>query len=493
MKPPTYIFRYLLLVCLVVASSSCKDKTSKPATESNPPNIVLIMADDQGYGDVGSYGATGFSTPNIDSLAMQGMRFTNHYAAQAVCSASRAGLLTGCYPNRIGISGALFPNSANGLNPDELTLAEMLKNKGYATAIYGKWHLGHLKEFLPLQHGFDDYVGLPYSNDMWPIKLNGERAKEGEHKANFPALPLIMGNTATQEIDSFEDQDMLTALYTEKAVDFIGRNKDNPFFLYVPHTMPHVPLGLGGKFKGKSKQGVYGDVIMELDWSVGEIMKSLEKHGIAENTIFIFTSDNGPWISYGNHAGSTGGLREAKLTNWEGGQRVPFIVKWPGQVPEGVVNNQLSSHIDIMATVASIVGAELSEQTIDSYDLSELWTGKETESKRKDYYYYQHRNHLSAVRNDTWKLVLPHTYRSYETKLPGNDGVGGGNDNITLTEMELYNMIADPGERYNLISKHPEVVEEMLEIVEEAREELGDLNVEIEKGKGNRANGKPKV
>ncbi len=435
------------------------------------------MADDQGYGDVGSYGATGFTTPNIDHLAMQGMRFTNHYAAQAVCSASRAGLLTGCYPNRFGISGALFPHSKNGLPTNEITIAELLKEKGYATAIFGKWHLGHLRQFLPLQHGFDEFVGLPYSNDMWPVKSD-----------KFPPLPLLEGNTTLDTIATYEDQDMLTALYTEKAVDFIARNKEQPFFLYVPHTMPHVPLGLGGKFKGKSEQGVYGDVIMEIDWSVGQIMKSLDDNGLTENTIFIFTSDNGPWISYGNHAGSTGGLREAKLTNWEGGQRVPFMVRWPNQIPEGTVNNKLSSNIDIMPTIASLINSDLPEKTIDGHDLSGLWKGKTNTSKRKDYYYYQHRNHLSAVRNATWKLVLPHTYRSYERTLPGNDGKSGGVENITLENMELYNMVSDPGERFNVISQHPEVVQELMVLVGSARDELGDLNVDIPKGKGTRRN-----
>jgi arylsulfatase len=439
------------------------------------PNIVLIMTDDQGYGDIGSYGATGFTTPNLDKLASEGMRFTNNYAAQSVCSASRAGLLTGCYPNRIGITGALFPQSKTGLNNNEITIAEMLKEKGYSTGIFGKWHLGHLKEFLPLQHGFDEYLGLPYSNDMWPVKAD-----------RFPPLPLIEGNSIIDTISTLEDQDRLSELYTKKAVNFINKNKKNPFFLYLPHTMPHVPLGFGGKFKGKSEQGVYGDVIMEIDWSVGEILKALEKNGLADNTIFIFTSDNGPWISYGNHAGSSGGLREAKLTNWEGGQKVPFIVKWPGKIPKNIVNNQLTSNIDVFTTLAAITKSKIPEHAIDGYDLSELWLGKEVKSKRQNYYYYQGKNHLSAVRNSTWKLVLPHTYRSYEKKLPGNNGNSGGAEDITLNEMELYNMISDPGERINVISQHPEVVKEMLKIVENARKELGDLNVNLKFGKGTR-------
>jgi arylsulfatase A-like enzyme len=237
--------------------------------ELRPPNIVIVFTDDQGYGDIGCYGATGFQTPNLDHLASQGMKFTNFYSAQPVCSASRAGLLTGCYPNRIGVSGALFPRHKIGIADDELTIAEMLKEQGYATAIFGKWHLGHHEQFLPLQHGFDEYTGVPYSNDMWPIQVDGSRSKPGEGRGDYPDLPLVEGNETIELITTLEGQDKLTTLYTEKAVDFINRNKENPFFLYVPHSMPHVPLGVSNKFRGKSDQGFYGDVMMEIDWSVG--------------------------------------------------------------------------------------------------------------------------------------------------------------------------------------------------------------------------------
>ena len=400
----------LILLALLPTTFSCSEPNP---SDPSLPNIVLIFTDDQGYGDIGCYGATGFETPHLDRLASQGMRFTNHYSAQPVCSASRAGLLTGCYPNRIGISGALFPHHEIGINPDEVTLAELLKQKAYATAIYGKWHLGHHEKFLPLQHGFDEYVGVPYSNDMWPIRLDGTKAPPEEGRGNYPHLPLVDGNTTAAEIRTFAGQDSLSTLYTEKAVDFIHRQAGQPFFLYVPHTMPHVPLGVSDKFKGKSEQGFYGDVMMEIDWSVGQIAAALEEEGIADNTIFIFTTDNGPWLNYGNHAGSSGGLREGKTTSWEGGQRVPFIIRWPGQTPPGTVCNKLSCNIDLFASIAEIVGAELPDHKIDGISLTELWQGNFAAEPRKELLYYFGKNNLNAVRKNQWKLVFPHSYGSY--------------------------------------------------------------------------------
>ena len=453
------------------------------------PNIVIIFTDDQGYGDVGCFGATGFDTPNLDRMASQGMKFTNFYSAQPVCSASRAGLLTGCYPNRIGISGALFPHHKVGINDDEVTIAEMLKTKGYATAIFGKWHLGHHKQFLPLQHGFDEYTGVPYSNDMWPIKLDGTRAAVDEGRGNYPDLPIVKGNETIEMITSFAGQDKLTTLNTENAVDFINRNKDNPFFLYVPHSMPHVPLGVSDKFRGKSEQGLYGDVMMEIDWSVGKILEALQVNGLEENTIVIFTTDNGPWLNYGNHAGSSGGLREGKTTSWEGGQRVPCIIKWPGKVAEGVVCNQLASSIDFFPTFAAIVGAELPDHKIDGVDISELLNGNFEAKPRKELYYYYGKNNLNGVRKGNWKLVFPHTYSSYEATVPANDGRGGKRIKISLDSLELYNLIRDPGERYNVIEMYPDIVAELLKVGDKARADLGDLITGIE-GSGVREIGK---
>ncbi|MGC9034989.1 MAG: sulfatase family protein, partial [Verrucomicrobiia bacterium] len=276
-----------------------------------PPNIIIIFADDLGYADVVCYGAKGLKTPNIDRLAKEGIRFTDFYVAQPVCSASRAALLTGCYPNRIGISGALSPSSKIGINQNEITLAELLKQKGYATAIIGKWHLGHHSQFLPTRHGFDEYFGLPYSNDMWPLH---PEAKPG----TYPPLPLYENETIINPNVSPRDQEQLTTQYTERAVRFIEKNKNRPFFLYLAHSMPHVPLYVSDKFKGKSKIGLYGDVIMEIDWSVGQILEAIKRNNLDDNTLIIFTSDNGPWLSYGNHAGKAAPLREGKGTVFEG-------------------------------------------------------------------------------------------------------------------------------------------------------------------------------
>ncbi|WP_341226098.1 sulfatase [uncultured Arcticibacterium sp.] len=452
------------------------------------PNIVLIFMDDMGYGDLSSYGASTYRTPNIDRLAAEGIRFTNFLSAQAVCSASRAGLMTGTYPNRIGVSGAFFPNAGVGIADQETTMAEMLKQKGYATAIFGKWHLGHEKQFLPLQHGFDEYTGLAYSNDMWPIWYNGKHEK-GTFKEHWPTLHLIEGNEETRPITTLEEQAELTTLYTEKATDFIKRNAKKPFFLYVPHTMPHVPIDVSSKFKGKSGQGLYADLMMEIDWSVGEIMNELKTQGLDDNTLVIFTSDNGPWINYGNHAGSTGGLREGKGVSYEGGQRVPGIMRWKGQVPAGMVCNQLSSTIDIFPTLASITGASLPNHKIDGVNLSEILEGNMDAKPREFFAYYYRKNNLEAVRKDHWKLVLPHTGRTYKGFLPGNDGYPGPNTEKHEEPLALYDLRRDAGEEYDVQRQHPEIVKELQAYAEKIRADLGDENTGVE-GSGRRPLGK---
>ena len=477
---PIYYFVVVLITFIVV---SCSFQQEQKTQNSGSPNFVVVFIDDMGYGDAGCYGATGYVTPNIDKLAAEGMRFTNFYSAQPVCSASRAGLMTGCYPNRIGISGALFPHDTIGINSNETTIAEMLKPRGYTTAVFGKWHLGHHKQFLPLQNGFDEYTGLPYSNDMWRFKPDSSR------RENYPDLPLIEGNEAIEYITTFEGQDKLTTLYTEKAVDFINRNAKNPFFLYIPHSMGHVPLGVSDKFRGKSLQGLYGDVMEEVDWSVGEIEKALEANGIAENTVIIFTTDNGPWLNFGNHGGSAGGLREGKTTSWEGGQRVPFIVKWPGHIPAGTICNQLGCAIDILPSFAKLSGAKLPDLKIDGVDISELWMGNFNATPRDNILFYYGKNNLNAVRKGNWKLVLPHTWQSYDAK-PGMDGHGGPRIRKTVEKPELYNMMRDPGEQFNVIEYFPGIAEEIMPLVEEARKELGDLNVGLESGSGSREIGK---
>lgn len=459
----------------LVSMNATAQKT--PAFKPATPNIVLILIDDMGYGDIGRTGANQYETPNLNRLADQGMQFTWYYSPQAVSSASRAGLLTGCYPNRIGISGALMPWAQVGINSEETTIAEMLKTKGYHTSIIGKWHLGHLEEFLPLQHGFDEYYGIPYSNDMWPVDFDGvpiHLKDTTSNKMKYPILPLIEGNDKVGEVRTLADQDKLTTTYTERAVKFIEQHKKERFFLYLPHSMVHIPLGVSEKFRGKSKQGMYGDVMMEIDWSIGEIMKALKKNGLDNNTLVIFTSDNGPWLNFGNHAGTTGGLREGKGTSWEGGQRVPCIMRWPGVIPEGDICNKIACAIDILPTLASITGAPLPDKKIDGVSLLPLLLGDKTASPRHNFYYYYQQNSLEGVQKDYWKLVLPHKGISYVGVEPGKDGWPGKTVNITITEAELYDLRRDPGERYNVSGVYPEIVKELQVIAEEARQDLGD-------------------
>jgi arylsulfatase len=441
------------------------------------PNIVIFFIDDMGYGDLGCYGASQYSTPNIDHLAVNGMRFTNFYVAQAVSSASRAGLLTGCYSNRVGITGALMPYDSIGINPEEELLPELLGRRGYRNCIVGKWHLGHHFQFLPLQNGFDEYFGLPYSNDMWPVDYDGIPAtkEKAAGKLVFPPLPLIKGNEKIKVIKTLDDQALLTTSYTEYAIDFINRNNKNPFFLYLAHSMPHVPLAVSARFRGKSKQGLYGDVIMEIDWSVGEIIRTLEQNKLIENTLVIFASDNGPWLNFGNHAGSAGGLREGKGCSWEGGQRVPCIMSWPGRIPSGTICNNMASTIDLLPTLCKITGADLPTKKIDGINILSLLQGNFDANPRDVFYYYYRVNSLENVRKGQWKLVLPHEFRSYEGVLPGNEGWPGPYAD-RKTDYALYDLRRDPGERYDVKDLYPQVVEELKNLAEEMRKDLGDEN-----------------
>ena len=452
----------------------------KHAAREGPPNFVVIFTDDQGYADVGCFGAKGFETPNLDRMATNGMRFTSFYVSQAVCSASRASLITGCYPNRVSIYGALGPHAQIGLNPEEETIAEVLKKSGYACGIFGKWHLGHHREFLPLQHGFDEYLGLPYSNDMWPVWYDGTPTAKDHRKATHPNLPLIDGNETIEELTKMEDQDMLTTRYTERAVRFIEKNKDRPFFLYVPHSMPHTPLGVSDKFRGKSQQGKYGDVIMEIDWSAGQILKALKKHNLENNTLVVFTSDNGPWLNFGKHAGSTGPLREGKGTSWEGGQRVPCIMRWPGHIPADTVCDKMASTMDLLPTFAAISGAALPKKKIDGVNILSLLEGQPDANPRDHLFYYYGRP-LQCVRQGKWKLHFPHKYRSYKGVEPGKDGLPGPTARGE-TSLELYDLENDIGERHNVADKHPEIVKRLQALGEIAREELGDGKDRIGKG-----------
>lgn len=475
---------------LIVAAalSSCQAPQPSPDRASTP-NIVVIFTDDQGYADVGCYGAKGFKTPNLDKMAAQGLRFTNFYAAQAVCSASRAALLTGCYPNRIGIRGALGPRSKVGISDNEKTIAEILKTKNYATAIFGKWHLGHHKQFLPLQHGFDEYMGIPYSNDMWPVGYDGKPADKKHRFNKYPPLPLIEGNQQIQTIATLADQDTLTTRYTERAVNFINKNKDNPFFLYVPHSMPHVPLGVSDKFRGKSKQGMYGDVMMEIDWSVGQILKAIRKNGLDNDTLVIFTCDNGPWLNFGNHAGSALPLREGKGTSFEGGQREPCIMRWPGTIKPGTTCDKLAATMDLLPTFAAITGAKLPDHKIDGVNILPLLKGEKGANPRDHfYYYYTHKDgqQLQCVRKGKYKLHFPHGYRSIQGLTPGADGFPV-KSKYPRTGLELYDLDADISEENNIVDQRPDIVAELQQLGEIARQDLGDMK---RKGKGVRPPGK---
>lgn len=426
---------------------------------SRPPNVVLIFADDMGYGDLHCYGSN-VPTPNLDRMAKEGLRCTSFYVAQAVCSASRAALLTGCYSNRVSIRGALMPNNPIGINPNEVTIAEMLKTRGYATAIFGKWHLGDREPFLPTHNGFDEYLGLPYSNDM---------RKTPSRKPDYPELPLIEG---TKVIEREPDQSKLTTLYTERAVAFIDKHKDEPFFLYVPHSMPHVPLAVSDKFKGKSPRGLYGDVIMEIDWSVGQILDKIKSSGLDEHTLVIFLSDNGPWLRYGDHAGSAGPLREGKGTSFDGGVREPAIFRMPGKIPAGRESSEPLMSIDILPTLARLTGAAVpTDRIIDGKDIWPVLAGEPGAKTPHEAYYIYWGTDLQAIRSGKWMLHFPHDYRTAPN--PGHGGQPGpqGTEHI---ELSLFDLDADIGERNNVAADHPEVVKRLQEYAENAREDLGD-------------------
>ncbi len=462
--------RYLI-VSIILLIIGCEDKKAPQLVQSQLPNVVLIFTDDQGYQDVGVFGSPNIETPNLDQMAKEGVQLTSYYSAQAVCSASRAGILTGCYPNRIGIHNALDPGNTHGINSSETTMAEMLKANGYKTAIFGKWHLGHHPEFMPNRHGFDEYFGIPYSNDMWPY-----HPQQGPI-FNFPDLPLYENETV---IDTLTEQSQLTTQITERSVDFINRNKDNPFFLYVPHPQPHVPLFVSEKFKGKSKRGLYGDVIMEIDWSVGRILDALKQNGLEENTIVIFTSDNGPWLSYGNHAGSALPFREGKGTAWEGGQREPFIIKYPNKLKAGQVIDVPVMAIDMLPTIAALTNSKLPELTIDGKDVWNVLSGESVKSPQKAYFFYYRVNELFGVRYGKWKMYFPHRYRTMDGQEPGKDGIPGEYRMIDLEEIELYNMENDISETKNVADVNPEVVAEIKLLANDMRSKLGDSLLELE-------------
>lgn len=424
------------------------------AQSENPPNFIVVFCDDLGYGDIGSFGHPIIRTPNIDRMVVEGQKWTQFYVADPVCTPSRAALLTGRYPIRNGMTSSkrhvFFPDSPNGLPLQEITIAELLKPSGYATAAIGKWHLGHLPEFLPQQQGFDYYYGIPYSNDMDSDQW-GEYLREAEDpdyfsNTEFFNVPLIEN---TQVIERPADQTTITKRYTEKAVQFIEQNKARPFFLYLAHSMPHIPLFVSEEFRGRSRASLYVDVIEEIDWSVGELLKTLEKNQLHQNTIVVFTSDNGPWLLFKTHGGSAGALRAGKGTTFEGGQRVPTVFWGPGIVTPGVID-QMGATLDLLPTFAAISGVQApTDRKMDGYDLSKVLTQK-SESPRKEFFY--------------WAFAELHAYRNeqYKVHVKQREAVHYGRPTLELNSPELYDLKADISEKYNVAETFPEVVSQLL-------------------------------
>ena len=464
------------VLCLITLLTGCV------TSHSASPNVIVIFADDQGYGDLGCYGSPNIETPNIDRMAAEGIRFTSFYAAP-FCGPSRAQLMTGSYHARVSHSFNPSPGSMNGLHPNEVTIAEVLKTVGYRTMHIGKWHLGDEEPLLPTNQGFDDYLGLPFSNDMWPYHpkmppRDNEDALMKQMRARaaytglagqgsyydvasgggFPEpLPLMRG---TKVIELNPDQTQLTERYTEAALDFIRTNRAGPFFLYVAHAMPHVPLFVSERFRGKSSRGLYGDVMMEIDWSCGEILKQLKALGIEENTLVIYTSDNGPWLQYGIDGGSAGPLRAGKGSVWEGGVRVPGIFHWPGHIPGGRRTDAIAGTLDILPTVAHLAGAELPQDRVhDGVNLWPLISADSSVGPRQYFHYFAGTrpgapaNHR-GVRDARWKLL---------TRM-GKDGV--------LRATELYDLNADPSERFDRLKAHPAIGQRLMGEIVRFRTEL---------------------
>ena len=409
---------------LAAAAGSISHLRAAAAT----PNIVLIYADDLGYGDLGCYGGK-IRTPHLDGMAREGMRFTHFYSANPVCSPSRAALLTGRYPTRVGVPRVFFPYDTTGLPDSEMTMAQMLKARGYKTMCVGKWHLGHLPPYLPTRRGFDEYFGIPYSNDMNPRSLLHATADK------------------TETVEEQATLETLTPRYTEQAVRFIERSKDSPFFLYMPHTYPHIPLAASEKFRGKSSQGLYGDVVEELDWSVGQVLAALKKHGVENNTLVLFSSDNGPW-----YQGSPGRLRGRKGMTYEGGVREPFIARFPGRIPQGKVSSAIASTMDIFPTVAKLCGATPSNKPLDGIDIWPILAGQKPAIEREALLYFDDL-YLQCARLGKWKL---HIARYNTTAY--NPAPEGGRINLPLKAPELYDLVSDPDESYDLAPENPQVV-----------------------------------
>ena len=454
------IYKTLIIITLTFLISSCVNKSKdikkiSAIEKKQKPNVVIIFLDDSGYSDFNPFGQVDIETPNVQKLADEGVIYTNFHVPQAICSASRSALMTGSYPGRTKVFGAHGPNE-KCLDPKFPTMGEIFQSAGYKTGLFGKWHLGDIPETRPHNRGFDETAGLMYSNDMWK-----HHPVNPEYWGKFPIQYWENGKVTIEDV-GIPEQKLLTKWYTEKAVDFIDRNSENPFFLYVPHSMPHVPIFCSDEFNGKSGKGLYADVTLELDWSVGEIMNALKKNGVENNTIVIFSSDNGPWAAYGNHAGTTP-FREAKATSFEGGTRSACIIKYPNHLEANSTSNVMFSSIDILPTLSHLTSVDLPKNEIDGLNVWDLISGKKDATNLHEYYAFSTGKNFESVMSSDgkWKLHLPHNYSALNT--PGKDGASGKYDKKTI-ELSLFDMENDPYETTNVIDKHPEVSEKLFNL-----------------------------
>ena len=448
--------------------------TSEGGAAERLPNFVIIFCDDLGYGDLACFGHPTIATPHLDRMAMDGMKFTQFYSAAPVCTPSRAALMTGRLPLRNGMCSnrrrVLFPDSRGGLPANEITIAEALKTKGYATACVGKWHLGHLPAFLPAEHGFDSYVGIPYSNDMDRVVETAPKGRAAfeDPKIDYWNVPLMRGS---EIIERPADQTTITRRYTEQAVQFIRQHKHQPFFLYFPHSMPHVPLFRSPEFADHSRRGLFGDVIEEIDWSVGQVLGALRELDLAHDTLVFFTSDNGPWLIFNEQGGSAGLLRDGKGSTWEGGMREPTLAWWPGRIKAGSVSRDVASTMDIFATLHALAGVALpTDRALDSYDLSSVLLGQ-GKSQRELLFYYRAYN-LMAVRKGPWKMHLV-----------TQDAYGAGSRRPVRRDPPiLFNLDINPSESdaQNLAEQHPEIIDELLRDIEAHRAKLDPAPSQLE-------------
>jgi len=457
----------LLALSILTSLGSCNSKNEEVKSKQSP-NVIVIFMDDMGFGDLSAFGHPTIQTPNIDRIARKGQKWTNFYAASSVCSPSRGALLTGRYPVRLGLGGekerVFFPESIGGLPSSEITIAEMLKAQGYITGMIGKWHLGHLPEFLPTSQGFDSYYGIPYSNDMDAVKWSVENLLS-EPDYTMWNVPLMENETI---IERPTNQFTITKRYTEKAIDFISQNKEKPFFLYFAHSMVHTPLFTSEDFQNTSSRGLFGDVMAEVDWSVGQVISTLEKFNIDKNTLVIFTSDNGPWLMMRENGGSAGLLKDGKGTTWEGGMRVPGIFYMPGTIPSGTIED-LGATLDILPTVAAFTGSKLPQNVVlDGFDLSNVL--KEKKASSRDHFIYYRKQDIYAVRKGEFKA-------HYITETCYTE-----NDQRTVLETPLlFNVNADPSEKYNCINKFPEVLNDINLLADRYKESVVIKTSELDK------------